>query len=172
MAEQNQKQFPLRGVAQVAFVVKDVEQTVKNFTNKFGCGPWHFYTYGDPLVKRMTRHGKPSTYKMKVALGYIGEMRIELIEPLEGDTVYNEFVEKHGYGIHHLGVLTDNMQQSLAEAADAGLEMTMDGAGFGPDDDGHYAYLETEDLIGTTIELIERPKRRNPPDRIYPEPAE
>ena len=160
--------FPLKGIAQIAFVVPNVEQTAKNMTEKFGCGEWHFYTYGKPLVKRMTRKGKPAEYKMKVALGYIGDMRIELIEPLEGDTVYNEFVEKHGYGIHHLGVLTDDMRASLKDAEDAGLEMTMDGAGFGPDDDGHYAYLETEDLIGTTIELIERPKRRQPPEKVYP----
>ena len=46
--------------------------------------------------------------------------------------------------------------------------MTQDGAGFGPDDDGHYAYLDAEGLIGTTVELIERPKRRAPPERVYP----
>jgi hypothetical protein len=60
------------------------------------------------------------------------------------------------------------MQQAIGRAAHAGFEMTQDGAGFGPDDDGHYAYLDTESLIGTTIELIERPKRRNPPEKIYP----
>lgn len=161
--------FPLNGIAQVAIVVKNLEQTVKNLVHRFGCGPWHFYTYGKPLVKRMTRRGKPCEYRMKVALGYIGPMRVELIEPLEGDTVYKEFVEKHGYGVHHLGVLTENMRESLDRAAGCGLAMTMDGAGFGPDGDGHYAYLDTEDLIGTTIELIERPKGRAKPDRIYPE---
>lgn len=167
-AASENKQFPLKDIAQVALVVPDVEKYVKNLTDKFDCGPWHFYTYGKPLVKRMTRKGKPCEYRMKVALGYIGRMRVELIQPLEGDTVYNEFIEKHGYGIHHLGILTDNMRESLREAEDAGLEMTMDGAGFGPDNDGHYAYLDTESLIGTTIELIERPARRNPPEKVYP----
>jgi hypothetical protein len=98
-------------------------------------------------------------------------MRIELIEQVEGDTVYKEFIEKHGYGIHHIGVLTEDMQTALAQAEQAGISMTMDGAGFGPDRDGHYAYLDTEDDLGTTIELIERPKRRNPPEKIFPEPG-
>jgi hypothetical protein len=44
-------------------------------------------------------------------------------------------------------------------------------AGFGPDGDGHYAYINTEKAIGTTIELIERPKRREPPERTYPPEA-
>jgi hypothetical protein len=91
-----------------------------------------------------------------------------LLEPLAGDTVYREFVEKHGYGVHHLGVLTENMAEALARAERAGFAMTQDGAGFGPDDDGHYAYIDTEEALGTTIELIERPKRRRPPEKIYP----
>ena len=165
-----EKQLPLKDVAQICILVPDIEKAVEIWWKKFGIGPWHLYTYGKPLVKRMTRHGKPCEYKMIIALSYIGKMRIELIEPLEGDTVYKEFIEDHGYGVHHLGVLTDDMKGSLKNAESAGIAMTMDGAGFGPDDDGHYAYLDTEKLIGTTIEFIERPKRRNPPERIYPEP--
>ncbi len=64
----------------------------------------------------------------------------------------------------------DDMGEALRQAEDAGIAMVMDGAGFGPDDDGHYAYLDTEKLIGTTIELIERPKGRKDPERIYPDP--
>jgi len=166
--ENNKPKFPVGDMAQVCILVPDLDKAVKNFYHTFGIGPWHFYTYGKPLVKRMTRNGKPTEYKMKVALSYFGTMRLELIEPLEGDTVYKEFVEEHGYGVHHLGILTENMQESIQKAEDAGIKMTMDGAGFGPDDDGHYAYLDTEDLISTTLELIERPKRRNPPEKVYP----
>jgi len=32
----------------------------------------------------------------------------------------------------------------------------------------HYAYLETEALIGTTLELIERPVERMPPEKVHP----
>jgi methylmalonyl-CoA/ethylmalonyl-CoA epimerase len=160
--------FLKNGVAQIAFVVKDLDATVEAYWKYFGVGPWHFYTYGPPLVKRMTRHAIPTEYKMRVALAYFGPMRIELIEQLEGDTVYAEFIQQHGYGIHHLGVLVEDMQAAIAEAAAAGLEMSMDGAGFGLDGDGHYAYLDTEALFGTTLELIQRPARRIPPDKIYP----
>lgn len=160
--------FPVGGMAQVCIIVPDLDKAIRNFYHIFGIGPWHYYTYGKPLVKRMTRNGKPADYKMKVGLSYFGKMRLELIEPLEGDTVYKDFVDKHGYGVHHIGILTDDMESSIAKASKAGIRMTMDGAGFGPDDDGHYAYLDTEDLIGTTLELIQRPKRRNPPEKIYP----
>jgi methylmalonyl-CoA/ethylmalonyl-CoA epimerase len=160
--------FLKEGVAQVGFVVKDLEASVEAYHRLFGIGPWHFYTYGRPLVKRMTRRGKPAEYRMRVALSYLGPLRIELIQPLEGDTVYAEFVRDHGYGLHHFGILVKDMSASLAAAAEAGLAMTMDGAGFGADGDGHYAYLDTEGALGTTLELIERPKGRMPPEKIWP----
>lgn len=164
--------FLKNGVAQVALIVEDLDKAVETYWKLFGIGPWHIYTYGKPLVKRMTYHGKPSEYKMRIALAYIGPLRIELIEILEGDTVYADFVKEHGYGVHHFGVLVDDMEEAIARAEAAGLTMTQDGAGFGLDGDGHYAYLDTEGKIGVTIELIQRPKRRVPPEAVYPPDAD
>jgi methylmalonyl-CoA/ethylmalonyl-CoA epimerase len=164
--------FLKNGIAQVAILVENLEKAVENYWKLFGIGNWHFYTYGQPLVKRMTYHGQPCEYKMRVALSYLGPLRIELIEMLEGDTIYADFYKEHGYGVHHFGVLVDNMDQAIAQAEAAGLAMTQDGAGFGRDGDGHYAYLDTEDKIGFTIELIERPKGRIQPEKIYPPPEE
>ena len=167
-----EKSLPLpflqNGVAQVAFVVKDLDKTVENYYKVFGIGPWHFYTYGKPMVKRMTYYGKPAEYKIRLALSYFGDTRVEFIEMMEGDTVYKDFVAEHGYGIHHLGILVDDMDKALAQAKEAGIDMIMDGAGFGADGSGHYAYLDTEKAFGTTFELIERPKERVPPEKIYP----
>ena len=160
--------FLKNGVAQIAFVVKDLDATVEAYWKYFGIGPWNFYTYGAPLVKHMTRHGVSADYKMRVALSYFGPMRIELIEQISGDTVYSDFINEHGYGIQHLGVLVDDMDAAIKEAKTAGFEMTMDGSGFGLDGDGHYAYLNTEKVFGTTIELISRPKNRLIPEKIYP----
>lgn len=155
-------------IAQIAFVVKDLDETVKNFHSLLGIGPWDFYTYKKPMVKEMSRNGKSSDYAMRLALSNIGSLRIELIEQQYGDTVYQKFIDEHGYGIHHLGIVVDDIEKMLKLANNLGIEMTMDGSGFGPDGDGRYAYLNTEDLLGTTIELISRPKHRHPPEKTYP----
>jgi methylmalonyl-CoA/ethylmalonyl-CoA epimerase len=160
--------FLRNGIAQVALVVEDLDKAVENYWKLFGIGPWHFYTYGKPLVKRMSYHGQPSEYKMRIALSYLGPLRIELIELGEGDTVYADYVREHGYGVHHFGILVEDMEAALAEAEAAGMAMVQDGAGFGRDGDGHYAYLDTEDEIGVMLELIERPEGRMPPDKVYP----
>jgi hypothetical protein len=160
--------FLRNGVAQVALVVKDLDKTVENYWKLYGIGPWYFYTYGKPLVKRMSYHGEESEYVMRIALSYLGPLRIELIELGEGDTVYADYVREHGYGVHHFGILVEDMEAALAKANEAGVAMLQDGAGFGRDGDGHYAYLDTEDEIGVMLELIERPEDRMPPEKIYP----
>jgi len=164
--------FLKNGVAQIAIIVESLEEAVENYHKYFGIGDWHFYTYGKPLVKEMSYHGKPAEYKMRVALSYFGPMRIELIEMVEGETVYADFVREHGYGLHHLGVLVDDMEAATQQAEAAGVKVLMDGSGFGADGDGHYAYLDTEKLIGADIELIERPKGRVQPEKVYPPPQD
>jgi catechol 2,3-dioxygenase-like lactoylglutathione lyase family enzyme len=167
-ADMPELSFLKQGVAQVAIVVEDLDKAVSTYWRRFGIGPWDIYTYGKPLVKSMTYHGEPADYKMRLGLSYMGDTRIELIEPLEGETVYDDFIEAHGYGVQHFGFLVDDMEEALAEAEAAGIEMIMDGAGFGLEGDGHYAYLDTESLVGFTIELIERPDKRVPPEQVYP----
>ncbi len=156
------------GVAQVAQVVEDLERTVERYSTLFGIGPWDFYTYQKPLVSRMSYRGQPADYAMRLALSWLGPTRLELIQVLRGPTVYEEHVRRHGYGVQHLGVLVADMPTALRQARAAGLEVIMDGSGFGLDGDGWYAYLDTEDGLGITVELVQRPARRRPPEKVYP----
>lgn len=164
--------FLKNGVAQVALLVKDLEATVENYWSQFGIGPWQFYTYAKPLVREMSYHGHPAEYSMRIALSQIGPLRIELIEAQEGDSIYADFIKEHGYGVHHFGILVEDMQAALTQVHAAGLGMIQDGSGFGRDGDGHFAYLETEASLGVTLELIQRPKARVAPEKIYPPDAE
>ena len=160
--------FLQNGVAQIGILVNDLERAVEMYWKFFGIGPWHFYTYGKPLVKEMTYLGKPTSYHMRLALATAGQTRLELIELGEGPTIYADFVREHGYGMQHVGVLVDDMRAALQQAKSAGINMIQDGEGFGLEGDGHYAYLDTQDEFGVTIELIERPSKRVKPERVYP----
>lgn len=162
--------FLKNGVQQVALVVENLEQTVENYWKYLGVGPWHFYTYGEAptSLTEASFHGQPAHYKMRVALSYLGTTRIELIQPLEGESQYVEFIKNHGYGLNHLGIVVTDMEAALAEAQEAGFEILMDGSGFGVDGDGRYVYLDTEKELGFILELIIRPKQRFEPEKIYP----
>jgi hypothetical protein len=141
---------------------------VERYSTLFGIGPWDFYTYQKPLVARMSYRGQPADYAMRLALSWLGPTRLELIQVLRGPTVYEEHVQRHGYGVQHLGVLVEDMPAALRQAEAAGVAMIMDGSGFGLDGDGWYAYLDTEEGLGITVELVQRPARRRPPEKTRP----
>ncbi len=163
-----QAHFLDRKVDQLGFVVRDIDETIKSYYERFGIGDWKIYTYGKPLLSFMNYHGKPFEYRARIALSYFGESRVELIQNLEGKTVYTDFIEAHGYGLQHLGIYVPDIKAALAEASSAGFSVLMEGGGFGLDGDGHFAYLDTEGLCGITYELIQRPLRRHEPESVYP----
>jgi hypothetical protein len=160
--------FLKNGAARIGFIVKNLDETVERCRRLCGIGPWHFYAYQRPLLRSMSRRGAAADYRMRIALANIGPLRMELIEEGEGATIYREHIENHGYGVHHFGVLVDDIECTLAAAEKAGYRMTLDGAGFGLDGDGRYAYIDTEEDLGITREPISRTKRRVPPERVYP----
>ena len=169
---QAQLPFMKNGVAQVGILVEDIEQAVEQYWKVCGIGPWRIYTYQKPLIKTMHYRGQPGDYAMKVALATVGPLVIELIEIIGGDNIYQEYVEARGYGLHHLGVVVDDVPAAIAQAEEAGYPVTQDGAGYGQTGDGHFAYLDTEDKLGIIIELMEIPEVRVSPERIYPEEAD
>jgi catechol 2,3-dioxygenase-like lactoylglutathione lyase family enzyme len=151
---------------QVGFLVEDLEACIHSYNKRFGVSGWQIYTYGPAILNRMIYRGKNTSYSSRIGLNYIGSTRIELIQPLEGKTIFTEFIEKHGYGQHHLGIYVDDIETAKAEAEASGFNIIMEGGGHGLDGDGFYAYLDTENTLGTTYELIERPARRRTPEMV------
>lgn len=155
-------------IGQLGFVVENVDDMVRSYHQKFGIGEWKIYTYGPDILSLMTYKGEPTSYSSRIALGYFGTTRVELIQPLYGRTVYSDYIEKHGYGLQHLGVYVQDIESALHSVRDHGIAILMEGGGFGLDGDGYYAYLDTEERYGICYELIHRPSRRREPECVYP----
>ena len=171
-AQEIKLSFLKDGIDQIAVIVEDLDKAVETYWNMLGIGPWTIYTYGKPLLKTARYRGQPADPIFRIALAALGSLGIELIEMVQAPTIYHDWVEAHGYGQHHVGILVEDMGAALAEAREAGLAVIQEGTGFGLDGDGHFAYLDTEDALGMLVELIEVPKRRVAPDKIYPPPQE
>lgn len=164
-------QFPFfkNGIWQIGIIVEDLDRGVESYWQTAGVGPWQIFTYQKPFAQWMTYRGQPVNHRFRVALARIGPQQIELIEPLAGPSIYHEFVARHGYGrLHHIGLLVDNLEEAIAQAAAAGFPVIQSGGGHGLDGDGGFAYLDTEERLSCLIELMAPPKRRQPPERIYP----
>ena len=106
--------FLKNGITQLAWVVDDVDKTVENFHRLTNIGNWHFYAYGPEILSLMRRHGVDTEFDWLCAVANAGPLRLEIIQPKHGDTVYKDYAEKCGYGgVHHVGIAVENMEESL-----------------------------------------------------------
>ena len=173
MDEKQKIIFPFfeNGITQVGWIVEDLDKAVEKFHRNTGIGPWHFYNYGPDILKTMKRKGVDTEYNMATAVANAGPLRLEYIQPLSGDMVYEAHISAYGFGgVQHFGIAVDNMEESLSIVRRAGIEVVMEGAGYGLDGDGYFAYLNTIEMFGITIELMERPQKRHKPLKIFPNP--
>lgn len=71
--------------------------------------------------------------KVKIAFFQVGAVRLELLEPTSSDSTVAQFLEKHGEGVHHVAFSTDNINEQLSKAKNAGCrlihEIPIQGAG-------------------------------------------
>jgi methylmalonyl-CoA/ethylmalonyl-CoA epimerase len=160
--------FPIAHIDQIALVVRDLDASMQQYWDMLGVGPWVVYTYGPPLVPTQTFRGRSQSYRMRIALAQVRDVMVELIQPLSGESVYLEHLERKGPGLHHIGVFVPSFDEALKEATERGYTVLQSGRGYGRGGDGGYAYLDTEDTLGLILELIEIPRERVPPERVFP----
>jgi len=70
-----------------------------------------FYT--DVLGLTCSRIEEVPEQKVKVAMLQVGEVRIELLQPISGGSPITKFLEKRGEGIHHIAYLVTDLEGSL-----------------------------------------------------------
>lgn len=88
--------------------------------------------------------------KIKTAFAKSGEVQIELIQPLDGDNPYTEFLARRGEGIHHLGFKVDDIDQAKAELGKKGMEPFFSGDLVVM----KFAYYDTTEFGGPALELL------------------
>lgn len=157
-----------RTINQVALVVEDLDAAVRRYWERFGIGPWRIYTYQTPLLKQMTYRGRPHDYRMRLALAQMGDVMIELIQPLSDENIYVEHLRRKGPGLHHVGVVVPSVDEAVTDAERAGFRVLQSGRGHGLRGDGAFTYMDTEDVLGMIVEFIEFPKERVAPEAVYP----
>jgi len=139
---------------QVGIVVRDVEQSMKHYRSLLGIDKWMPFTVG-PSMAHMTYRGKPSQHSFKAAFAMAGPMMIELLQPLEGDGIYREFLRENGEGVHHLGhVRVDDLDKAVQAMEAAGFPCIESGEPVDQLTGAHgWAYVDTTAVLGYILEL-------------------
>ncbi|WP_162854634.1 VOC family protein [Sphingobium estronivorans] len=111
-------QLGLPAPDQIGFVVRDLDQAIAHYDPLFG--PFSKTDYGPQKASYQGR--SRSAYELKFAFGRIGDLEIELIEWISGDTPHRDFLEKGRDGMHHLRFRVDDLDQWAAKLQAKGYE--------------------------------------------------
>ncbi len=130
----------LKKIDHVGILVKNIESALKFYQERLTL-PLH-------LVEENER------FKVRVAFLRVGEVMVELVEPLEGSPLKN-LVREKGEGIHHIAFEVDNLKASLEELKNKGVPLRDAQPRLGGEG-ALVAFLETTAANNVLIELKEK----------------
>lgn len=141
-----------RVVTQYAFAVKELEP-VSEYWERLGF-PAMGFTHGK--LSNLKYRRQPADFDMRLGWQRHGEVVYEWIQSLRGPDVYIDHMKIHGEGFHHLAFGVDDMDKDVAWWTEKGHPESMSG-GWGVEGrpgSGRFAYVDTQALGGTDVELL------------------
>ena len=139
-------------VIQIAIVVKDIEEAAKRWAELLGKPVPEIRTTRPGNEVKVIYRGKPSNGQVKLTFFALGQVVIELLEPISGGTSWQEFMDEKGEGVQHIGFQVVDPEKTSAELEKAGYPIFHQGRY--DSDDGTYIYHDTQDALGVVIELL------------------
>lgn len=143
-----------RDFVQIGVVVRDLDKTTAALTEIFGIGP--FRTIDWPPADRTDiqryYYGEPGNFSARMAFTELGPVELELIQPLEGESIWADFLREHGEGIHHIRFNVPDIQPVIGYLAGHGIQAAQMGSGIRPGTT--WANFDSQARVGFVIEAM------------------
>jgi hypothetical protein len=143
-------------ITQISVVVRDLRKTMEQYHKILGWGPWNVFEHVPPTHHDTRVNGEPVHYTLLGAETYVGGeesgMNFELLQPLEGPSVWRKFLDEKGEGIYSIAVMFKTVEESEAAKKhfeDNGMHVTT-AARIG--DHIEYYYVDSEPVLKLALE--------------------
>lgn len=156
---------------QVAYVVRDLDRAVRSWADDLGVGPWSIWTMRPPALQDTRYAGHAAAFGLRHALAWSGQLQFELVQPLEGPSIFADQLDRGGEGFSHIGKVVPDHAAAVADHLARGYQPLQSARGFGQSQDGIFAYFQPPADGAPIVELIHPPSVRFPPEDVYPAPA-
>ena len=132
-------------------MVKDIAKSAKAYADVFGVdAPEARLT--DTVDKTHNRYrGELTQGRAKLAFFDMGQVSIELIEPVGGPSTWREFLDEHGEGVHHIAFRIKGTEETVAALGAKGMPVAQQGDYTG----GRYTYVDSQSALSVVLELLE-----------------
>lgn len=128
-------------------VTDNIERLRQNWKKYLGIDLTPNFVMDGPAVVRGENKGE---CKVLIAFADIGDLRVEFIQPVEGGTQEWEFIKKNANGLHHIDPILprrNTLDEHVKEWEKRGIKVLQ------IDQKNRWAYMDTEQLLGTVIEV-------------------
>ena len=154
-----------REIRQIGIITDDLMRDVRNWVDIARVGPWTIKDYSDRDIAELQVHGRDNRdFRFLVATAKMGNLEIELIQPVHGMPVYEDFLARHGPGLHHIKekIGEEIIERVVEEYGRHDIPVVQTGRLF---HDIHY-YLDASRQLQTVIELGNCPSNNPLPPRL------
>jgi len=100
---------------QIAWVTRDLDATERALTTLLGAKTWIRMAGVHFGPDTCTYRGRPSDFVADISFSYAGDTQLELIAPVTGESIYTDFLDSVGPGLHHICIEADDLGRALAE---------------------------------------------------------
>ena len=83
----------------------------------------HIPFYRDVLGLTLEGIEEVADQNVRVAIFKVGEVHIELLEPLSEDSPIAKFMDKKGEGMHHIAYQTDDIREELSKFQEKEIQL-------------------------------------------------
>jgi hypothetical protein len=137
-------------ITQLAYLPSDFDAALRHWTQVVGAGP--FFLLDHIALGDMTYLGRPSDAVFSVAIGYWGDMQIELIRPdNDGASIYTgDYAVKDR--LHHVCIVVDDIAVARAALLAAEATILIEGK---VGDTGAVIYADAGGGPGNVIEYVQ-----------------
>jgi methylmalonyl-CoA/ethylmalonyl-CoA epimerase len=126
-------------LSHLGLAVRDLDAAVRLYQDVFGL--------------QVERRWESETEQIRAAALRLGDVEIELMEPMGEDSPVGRFVARRGEGLHHIAFQVADIERSLSAAREAGLELAGDAPRPGGRGATEIGFLHPRGTFGVLIEL-------------------
>lgn len=99
----------IQKIDHIGIAVESIDDAVDFYSKTLGLG--------EPVIETV------EDQKVRTAMFRVGEVRVELLEPVSDDSPISKFLKKRGTGIHHIAYNVDNIEKSLEKMKNDGVRL-------------------------------------------------
>ena len=138
-------------ITQVGIIVQDIEAKARAWAEVLGL-PVPEIMITDTYEYAQTEYnGQPTEARAKLTFFHLGQVDLELIEPVGKPSTWQDQLDGHGDSLHHIAFVIKGMSEKIAYLEARGLPLVQRGEYTG----GRYAYFNGSAQLGAILELLE-----------------